>query len=161
MSEELLEFEDYQDYMDDEEVQTDTRNYQKYLTFRSDGLLFGIDTNNIMEIITNLTPIKLPMVPRFVKGIINLRGQIVPIVDIRLRMGKSEIEYDDKSCIIVLNMDNTELGIIVDTVDQVLDIEEERISRNHTRSEELVNGMISLPDQSVVLILDCEVVING
>ena len=57
MSEELLEFEDYQDYMDDEEVQTDTRNYQKYLTFRSDGLLFGIDTNNIMEIITNLTPI--------------------------------------------------------------------------------------------------------
>ena len=161
MSEELLEFEDYQDYMDDEEVQTDTRNYQKYLTFRSDGLLFGIDTNNIMEIITNLTPIKLPMVPGFVKGIINLRGQIVPIVDIRLRMGKSEIEYDDKSCIIVLNMDNTELGIIVDTVDQVLDIEEERISRNHTRSEELVNGMISLPDQSVVLILDCEAVING
>ena len=109
--------------MDDEEVQTDTRNYQKYLTFRSDGLLFGIDTNNIMEIITNLTPIKLPMVPRFVKGIINLRGQIVPIVDMRLRMGKSEIEYDDKSCIIVLNMDNTERGIIVDTVDQVLDIE--------------------------------------
>ncbi len=161
MSEELLEFEDYQDYMDDEEVQTDTRNYQKYLTFRSDGLLFGIDTNNIMEIITNLTPIKLPMVPRFVEGIINLRGQIVPIVDIRLRMGKSEKEYDDKSCRIVLNMDNTELGIIVDTVDQVLDIEEERISRNHTRSEELVNGMISLPDQSVVLILDCEAVING
>ena len=76
-------------------------------------------------------------------------------------MGKSEIEYDDNSCIIVLNMDNTELGIIVDTVDQVLDIEEERISRNHTRSEELVNGMISLPDQSVVLILDCEAVING
>lgn len=161
MSEELLEFEDYQDYQDDEEVLADTKIYQKYLTFSSDGLLFGIDTNNIMEIMTNATPIKLPMVPNFVKGIINLRGQIVPIVDMRLRMGKSEIEYDEKSCIIVLDMDNTELGIIVDSVDQVLDIEEERISRNHNRSEELVSGMISLPNQSVILILDCEAIING
>lgn len=48
-------------------------------------------------------------------------------------MGKSEIEYDDKSCIIVLNMDNTELGIIVDTVDQVLDIEEENIKKPHKK----------------------------
>jgi len=160
MSEELFQFMN-QEYEENEELQVDTKKYQKYLTFLSDGLLFGIDTNNIMEIITNLYPIKLPMVPSFVKGIINLRGQIVPIVDIRLRMGKSEIEYDDKSCIIVLNMDNIDMGIIVDSVEQVLDIEEESISSMLNKSEELVSGMISLPNQEVILILDCETIIKG
>lgn len=160
MSEELFEFSS-QEYEESEYLHVDTKKYQKYLTFLSDGLLFGIDTNNIMEIITNLYPIKLPMVPSFVKGIINLRGQIVPIVDIRLRMGKSEIEYDDKSCIIVLNMDNIDMGIIVDSVEQVLDIEEESISSMLNKSEELVSGMISLPNQEVILILDCETIIKG
>ncbi|MGB5822836.1 MAG: chemotaxis protein CheW [Proteocatella sp.] len=160
MSEELFQFMN-QEYEESEELQVDTKKYQKYLTFLSDGLLFGIDTNNIMEIITNLYPIKLPMVPNFVKGIINLRGQIVPIVDMRLRMGKSEIEYDDKSCIIVLNMDNIDMGIIVDSVEQVLDIEEERISSMLNKSEELVSGMISLPNQEAILILDCETIIKG
>lgn len=160
MSEELFQYMN-DEYQDDEEIQVDTRKYQKYLTFLSDGLLFGIDTNNIMEIITNLTPIKLPMVPNFVKGIVNLRGQIVPIIDIRLRMGKNEIEYDDKSCIIVLNMDNIDMGIIVDSVQQVLDIEEEKISNMLNRSEELVSGMISLANEEVILILDCETIIKG
>lgn len=159
MSTELFEYEDLM--MDDEEVVLDTKKYQKYLTFLSDGLLFGIDTNHIMEIITNLKPIKLPMVPGFIKGIINLRGQIVPIVDIRLRMGKYEIDYDDKSCIIVLNMDNIDMGIIVDSVEQVLDIEEEKVSSALNHSEELVSGMISLSNEEVVLILDCETLIKG
>ena len=58
------------------------------------------------------------MVPSFIKGIINLRGQILPVVDIRLCMGKPEVEYTNKTCIVVLNVDSISLGIVVDSVRQ-------------------------------------------
>ena len=73
-------------------------NIEKFLNLRSDGLLFGINTTFVTEIITNTKPTKVPLLPYYIKGIINLRGRIIPIVDIRLRLGKEEIEYDDKTC---------------------------------------------------------------
>ena len=80
------------------------------------------------EIITNHTITIIPLVPDYVKGIINLRGQIIPIIDIRLRMGKPSIDYTSTTCIIVLNIDDTNLGIIVDSVQQVIDIDKAQIS---------------------------------
>lgn len=134
---------------------------ERYLTFQSDNLTFGVSTNYIIEIITNHTLTSLPMMPAFVKGIINLRGQIIPIIDIRLRMRKPEIEYTSASCIIVLDFDSVSIGIIVDAVEQVLDIDYSRISPVPANNqEELVSGMISLPDGTVVLLLDCDALIN-
>lgn len=135
---------------------------ERYLTFHTANLIFGVSTNHIIEIITNHAITAMPMMPNYVKGIINLRGQIVPIVDIRLRLGKPEIEHTNTTCIIVLNVDSVYIGIIVDAVEQVLDIDYSKISpvpaNNH---EELVSGMISLQDESVVLILDCETLVNN
>ena len=66
---------------------------ERFLVFSSDGLNIGVSTNYVIEIITNHAITLLPLVPDYVKGIINLRGQIIPIIDIRLRMGKPSIEY--------------------------------------------------------------------
>ena len=135
---------------------------QKYLMFLSDGLDFAVTASYVMEIITNHDITTLPMVPDFIKGIINLRGQIIPIIDIRTKMGKMEGEATNYSCIIVLNINNIYLGIYVDTVSQVTDIDKNNISppSPHNR-QELINGMVSMPDGKTLLLIDCEKLIEN
>lgn len=146
----------------DELASGETEAMERYLTFHTDNLIFGVSTNYIIEIITNHVITAMPMMPNFVKGIINLRGQIVPIIDIRLRLGKPAIEYTNASCVIVLNVNSIYIGIIVDAVEQVLDIDYSRISPVPANNrEELVSGMISMPDNHVVLLLDCETLVNN
>lgn len=145
---------------DVQNAQKDTTT--KYLTFLSDGLLFGVNASHVTEIITNHHITILPMVPMFIKGIINLRGQIIPIIDIRLRMNKMETEYNDSSCIIVLNINSISIGIFVDTVSQVVDIDESKISPpTANNKQELVNGIISLPSGQVILLLDCDLLVRN
>lgn len=132
---------------------------ERFLTFRSADLTFAVNTKYVIEIITNHSITTLPMVPEYIKGIINLRGQIIPIVDIRLRLGKPSIdmENNESNCIIVLDIDSISVGIIVDSVSQVVDSELSKISPVPVNNQrELVNGMISLDVNNVVLLLDCE-----
>ena len=130
---------------------------ERFLTFISDGLTIGVSTNYVTEIITNHAITMIPLIPDYVKGIINLRGQIIPIIDIRLRMGQPTISYTSTTCIIVLNINDTSLGIIVDSVQQVIDIDKSQISPVPTENhQELINGMISLDERSVLLFLDHE-----
>ncbi|MCI9620580.1 MAG: purine-binding chemotaxis protein CheW [Dorea sp.] len=130
---------------------------ERFLTFSSDGLNIGVSTNYVIEIITNHAITMVPLVPDYVKGIINLRGQIIPIIDIRLRMGKPSIEYTNTTCIIVLNINSVYIGIIVDAVQQVMDIDQSKISPVPVENQqELISGMISSSERSVILFLDCE-----
>lgn len=135
---------------------------EKYLMFISDGLDFGVKASYVVEIITNHAITTLPMTPDFIKGIINLRGQIIPIIDIRTKMGKMEGETTNYSCIIVFDINSVLLGVYVDTVSQVADIDESKISppSPHNR-QELVSGMVSMPDGKTVLILDCEKLVDN
>lgn len=134
---------------------------ERFLTFTSDGLTIGVSTNYVIEIITNHMITMLPLVPDFVKGIINLRGQLIPIIDIRLRMGKMEAEHTNTTCIIVLNINSTYIGIVVDAVQQVVDIDSNLIAPIPVEhQQELLNGMISFDDRSVILFLDCEQLIE-
>ena len=130
---------------------------ERFLTFSSDGLNIGVSTNYVIEIITNHAITMVPLVPDYVKGIINLRGQIIPIIDIRRRMGKPSIEYTNTTCIIVLNINSVYIGIIVDAVQQVMDIDQSKISPVPVENQqELISGMISSSERSVILFLDCE-----
>ena len=130
---------------------------ERFLTFSSNGLNIGVSTNYVIEIITNHSITMLPLVPDYVKGIINLRGQIIPIIDIRLRMGKPSIDYTSSTCIIVLNIDSVQIGIVVDAVQQVMDIDQSQISPVPVENQqELINGMVSSGARSVILFLDCE-----
>lgn len=134
---------------------------ERFLTFSSDGLTIGVSTDYVTEIITNHTITPLPLVPGYVTGIINLRGQVIPIIDIRLRMGKMAIDYTSTTCIIVLNINSIYLGIIVDAVQQVVDVDRQKISAVPVENQqELINGMISFDERNVILFLDCEQLIQ-
>lgn len=100
----------------------------RYLTFFSDNQLFALSIKDIVQITQMQEIIPLPEQSFCVKGIINLRGQIIPIIDIRLRFGKQEAKFTERTCIIIMKVNGKDFGIIVDEVDEVTDIGEEQIS---------------------------------
>jgi len=138
------------------EVNTEpAAEYTKYLIFISDDLKLGVDTKYVDEIITNNAITYLPKVPDYIRGIINLRGLITPIMDIRRRLGKMPKE---DCIIIVLNMDGVYLGILVDSVDQMVDIPNEAILPVPAQSSQLlVSGMCTLPGTTeTMMTLACD-----
>ena len=130
----------------------------KYLICISEGLLYGIDAEQVETIITDHTITRLPRVPPYVRAIINLRGQIIPIIDIRLRLGKPQAE---ESCIIVVNIGSDCMGILVDGVDKMVDVSRDSILPMPTQNpQKLISGMCSLPDGGTLLILDCGLLLH-
>ena len=152
--------------VEDEELETTAQedegaDSRKYLIFTVDDLKIGIDAEQVVELLNGYMATYLPMMPDYILGIFNMRGQIIPIVDIRSRLGKMPIDYGDNNCIIVLEIDSISLGILVDSVSQVVDSELSKISPVPVnKQQELVNGMISLDANNVVLLLDCEQLVN-
>lgn len=131
-------------------VQTQT---EKYLLFVSNNLLFGVPAAAVEEIITNHTITSLPLVPDYIRGIINLRGQIIPIVDICCFLGQDE---ERNSCIIILQTQDTQIGILVDQVEKMVDIPVGSIVPSPSQSgQKLVCGMCSLEDGQTMLAFDC------
>lgn len=100
----------------------------KYLTFFTDGQLFGIPIANVVQIVGMQEITSIPEFPCYAKGIINLRGEIIPVIDMRLRLGRMETDYNDRTCIIVVNINEKYFGFAVDEVDEVTDIPQEQIS---------------------------------
>lgn len=133
---------------------------KKYLTFQTDNLMFGIEAESVIEIITNYPVTKVPMVPEYVRGIINLRGQTIPIIDMRLRLSLMPIDTD---CIIVLNVSDMQIGILVDTVKQIIDIPVETILPMPAHNaQKYVSGMCAMPDESgTMLVLDCPLLLQS
>lgn len=126
---------------------------EKYLLFLSDGLLFGVPAEAVVEIITSHAVTWLPLVPDYVRGIINLRGQIIPIVDIRRYMDYPDMDSD---CMIILQAEGNEIGILVDQVQRMVDIDVSSIVSDSSHdSGKLVSGMCSLDDGQTMLVFDC------
>jgi len=98
----------------------------KYLTFTLADEEYGIGILKIKEIIGMMPVTSVPKTPEFVKGVINLRGKVIPVLDLRLRFGIEEIEYTERTCIIVVEVESlsgrVEIGIVVDSVSEVLNI---------------------------------------
>ena len=99
----------------------------KYLTFLVGDVGYGIEISYVVEIISVQDITLVPHTHAYVKGIINLRGTVVPVIDMGMRFGGSEVIYTDQTCIIVLSMDDMSVGILVDGVQDVTDIEDENI----------------------------------
>lgn len=135
---------------------------ERCLTFESGGLVLYISTEHVIEIINNHSITMLPLVPPYIKGVINLRGQILPIVDMRLRMGKEETEYTSKTCIIVLDINSVSLGIIVDSVQQVIDIDLNNVRPIPLkRQQKMLDGMVTMEDGRVFMSVDCQALSNA
>lgn len=103
----------------------------KYLTFSLDKEEYGIGILKVKEIIGIMPITAVPRTPEFVKGVINLRGKVIPIVDLRLKFDMPAIPYDDRTCIIVVEIETEEatvmIGIVVDSVSEVINIRTEEI----------------------------------
>ena len=146
----------YRDELDPLNIIDDTVDSQQYLIFVAGHLKLGVVAEDVVEILNNQIITYLPMVPYYIRGIINMRGQMVPILDIRVRLGMPSQEED--SLVVVINMGDVQLGILVDAVDQMLDIPKVFIQPLPANSTQmLVSGMCSLPDGSgTMMVLDCE-----
>lgn len=141
-----------------DELEEDTQK-NKYLTFTLGNDSFGIEILFVTEIIGLQQITDVPDLPDYVKGIINLRGKIIPVMDVRIRFKKEVREYDERTCIIVVDIGEISIGLIVDRVSEVLDIPEENVSEppkvNKNSQNKYVKGIGKVGD-TVKLILDCE-----
>ena len=97
-------------------------NDNKFLTFCLGQEEYGVVILKVREIIGIIGITPVPQLPEYVKGVINLRGKVIPVIDVRLRFGLEERAYNDRTCFIVVRLNNISIGLIVDTVSEVMDI---------------------------------------
>lgn len=100
---------------------------QKYVTFMSGKEYFGLKIEYVNEIIVAQEITAIPETEDYIKGLINLRGKIIPVIDVRLRFKQEPFEYDDRTCIIVISVDGTEVGLIVEKIAEVVEIADENL----------------------------------
>jgi purine-binding chemotaxis protein CheW len=141
-----------------EALQEDTMK-GRFITFVVDRETYGIEIKYVTEIV-GIQPINsLPETPDHIKGVINLRGKIIPVVDMRLKFKKEPMAYNDRTCIIVIDTRDISAGLIVDEVAEVLAIEDENISPPPTRGTgancRYLSG-IGKVGKEIKLLLDCE-----
>ncbi len=100
----------------------------RYLTFAVGDEDYGLEITHVSEIIKMQAITEVPEIPAYIKGIINLRGKILPVMDVRLRFNRETREYDDRTCIIVVDINANSIGLIIDAVREVMDISAEEIT---------------------------------
>lgn len=132
----------------------------QYLTFLLGGEMYAIGILNIKEIIEYGQVTEVPLMPDFIRGVINLRGRVVPVINLSCRFGKSATDINKRTCIVIIevceNDFSQDIGIIVDAVSEVLDIPEANIEPTPTFGTKLrpefIRGMGKIEDKFVILL---------
>lgn len=143
----------------DKKASAEKRILGKVMTFYVGEQIYGVEIENVVEIIEVPHITWVPHLPEYVKGIINVRSKVVPVIDIRLRFGKEEIPYTSRTCTIILSIDDMSVGIIVDRVADVEDIYSNDITATPDNRAVNANAYIQYMIRSgdvVKLILDVE-----
>ena len=147
---------------DDEDIDNQS---DKYLMFKLGNEEYGIDITHItaIEELPQITTI--PDMPNFVKGVINLRGKVIPAVDLRLRFGMEEKEYDDRTCIVIVSIGSSTIGLIVDIVSEVNEISKNDIGeppsfKSNSGKEQYIAGLAKRGEE-VKIILNVEKIISN
>jgi len=136
----------------------------KYLTFELYGEFYGIPILKVREIIGLMPITYVPQTPEFTKGVINLRGKVIPVIDLRLKFSMEEAEYSSETCIIVVDIDQIMLGVIVDRVSEVLDVSIDQIEPTpHFGSAVRTEFILGLAktDEHVYILLEISSVLNS
>lgn len=131
----------------------------RFLAFLVGNEAYGIEIKYVTEIIGIQSITEMPEMPSYVKGIINLRGRIIPLIDVRLRFGKHPKDYDDRTCVIVVGVGGFSYGLIVDSVFEVMSIPDEDTSPLPEINMSSTNKFVKLIGKTtggIVLIVDCE-----
>lgn len=151
----------------DEEVKAITEKEGKYLAFSLANEEYGISILKVREIIGMMQVATVPKTPDFVKGVINLRGKVIPVMDLRLRFGMEDIEYTDRTCIIVVEVEGrgveVQIGTVVDSVSEVLNVNGDEIKETPTFGVKLntdyILGMATM-EGGVKILLDVDKVLT-
>jgi purine-binding chemotaxis protein CheW len=137
----------------------------KYLTFNLGDEVYGLEILRVREIIGLMDITKVPRMPNFVRGVINLRGKVIPVVDLRLKFGMDAAEDTKETCIIVVDLDDMLMGITVDCVSEVLDIHEQDIDEapefGVSVSTDFILGMGKARDKVIILLDISKVLTTG
>lgn len=156
------------DYIEpmDQALKAMVKKEGKYLSFSLANEEYGIGILKIKEIIGMMTITSIPQTPKFVKGVINLRGRVIPIVDLRLKFGMEPMDYTDRTCIIVVEIvgqsGTIQIGIVVDSVSEVLNIRADQIEKPPTfgasLSTDFISGLAKM-ESGVKILLDIDQVL--
>lgn len=150
--------------LDEKEEGLSETGVHQFMTFKSGSECYGIELKYVNEIM-GIQPItEIPEVEDYIKGLINLRGKIVPVIDVRIRFKQAPFEYNDRTCIIIVDVKNTVIGLIVETIADVVTIKDEDIEPPPALSSgklknKYVYGLGKTGD-SVKLLLDPEKLIK-
>lgn len=131
----------------------------KYLTFTVGSEVYGLEIQYITEIIGIQKITQMPELPEYMKGIINLRGKIIPVMDMRIRFKKEPREYNDRTCVIVVEIKGLSVGLIIDSVSEVISIPDQNIVKppqiNNEIGNRYIKGIGKVVNE-VKLLIDCE-----
>ncbi|MDD4799060.1 MAG: chemotaxis protein CheW [Clostridia bacterium] len=134
----------------------------RFLTFPLGDESYGIEIRYVTEII-GIQPItQVPELPEYIRGIINLRGKIIPVMDARIRFRKPFMEYNDRTCVIVIDVNDVSIGLIVDSVSEVISIPDEDIVPIPSLQQvnnRYIKGIGKIGNE-VKLLLDCKKILN-
>lgn len=133
---------------------------KQYLTFRIGNEHYGLELSQTREIIEYSGITEVPLMPNFLRGVINLRGEVVPVIDLAVRLGRKSIEVQKRTCIIVVELQNNEqnhvLGLLADAVSEVIEMDDENIedapSFGANIRAEFIQGIAKREDEFVVLL---------
>lgn len=140
------------------------RETTQYLTFTLDNEVFALDIGKVREVLDFTTATRVPRTPAFMRGVINLRGSVVPVIDLRLKFGMSKTEQQEDTCVIIsevlVNEETVVLGVLADSVKEVIDFSDDQIvpaPRIGTRlTTEFIQGMGKQGDRFfIILDIDC------
>lgn len=152
---------DYLGYMEeDEEVDM---QYMKFLTFILDNRIFAFPIKDVIEIIEVQKPTPVPEFPPYVKGIINSKGRVIPVIDLRLRFQMEEVPYTERTCIVVVSICSVDVGFIVDTVKAVVELSEDIIAPPPAITTEKVTTYITgvaKKEDGLIIILDAKKILD-
>ncbi len=128
-----------------------------YLSFRLGDEDYCLEIRHVTEIVGIQKVTEVPDMPHYVRGVVNLRGQVIPVIDMRLRFNMPGRDYDERTCIVVISLHNSQVGLVVDTVNEVRSIEESSVSPppkgGGAESAQYIRGLGKVGD-SVKIILD-------
>ncbi len=135
----------------------------RYLTFLLGDQFFGVPISDVVQIIGMQPITTVPEFPAYAKGIINLRGSILPVIDLNLRFGRNETQYSERTCIIVIDIQSYHVGFIVDAVDEVCEISAQDVQpppiMGKSTTANYIMG-IGRHEQGVTLLLDTQQVLS-
>lgn len=139
-----------------EEDEDGTQDSQ-YLLCKLDNEEYGINISDVQSIEELQTIVAVPDMPEYVKGVINLRGRVIPVIDMRLKLSMADREYDDRNCIVIVKINESNIGLIVDTVSEVVNIPENNIDpapsfKDSRGSNRYISGIGKLGEEVKILL---------